>query len=183
MAGKKNYINNSEFLVLLENYQKIKKQAIEKGHPIPSIPDDIGVCILEIARGLARRPNFSAYTFKEDMISDGIENCFQYIDNFDPKVSNNPFSYFTQIVYYAFLRRINTESKQSYVKFKSFENHDLFTDHKYETKKHVNLIKSIVNEKTQDIITRFEERLMNKAAKKNVNDPDDGEINLELFME
>jgi hypothetical protein len=74
---------------------------------------------------------------------DGIQNCFQYIDNFDPAISSNPFSYFTQIIYYAFLRRIEFESKQTYVKFKSFETHDLFTNHQYESKKHVNLIHSI----------------------------------------
>jgi len=182
--AKKNYINNAEFLVLLANYQKIKKKAIKKGDPIPPIPDEIGVCILEIARGLARRSNFSAYTFKEEMISDGIENCFQYIDNFNPDVSNNPFSYFTQIIYFAFLRRIHAESKQSYVKFKSFENHELFTDHKYETKKHVNLINTIINEKTQDIITKFEEKMLNKAANKKVaEDDDEEEFNLESFME
>lgn len=179
----KNYINNSEFLVLLANYQKVKRAALKKGKDVPPIPNEIGTCILEIARGLARRPNFSAYTFKEDMISDGIENCFQYIDNFNPEISSNPFSYFTQIVYYAFLRRIYTESKQSYVKFKSFQNHDLFTNHKHETKKHVNLINTIINDKTQDIITKFEEKMLAKATNKKVLKDDDEIINLELFME
>jgi len=178
--AKKNYIDNQEFLKQLKAYQKTKKKAINSGDPIPKIPDDIGICILEIARGLARRPNFSAYTFKEEMISDGIENCFQYIDNFDPKVSKNPFSYFTQIIYYAFLRRIHSESKQTYVKFKSFETHDLYTNHKYEAKKHVNLINTVINEKTQDIITKFEERMAKvppPETKENLP------LNLESFME
>jgi hypothetical protein len=179
--ANKNYINNTEFLEKLAKYQKSKKKAIKNNEPIPPIPDDIGICILDIARGLARRPNFSAYTFKEEMISDGIENCFQYLDNFDPKISKNPFSYFTQIVYYAFLRRIQSESKQTYVKFKAFENHELYTNHKHETKKHVNLINSIVNEKTQDIIIKFEERMAAKSVKKPILEIED--LNLESFME
>ena len=50
------------------------------------------------------------------MISDGIENCLQYLDNFNPKTSNNPFAYFTQIIYYAFVRRIQKEKKQITIK-------------------------------------------------------------------
>ena len=174
-----NYINNEEFIKILNRYKKEKKKAIKNKEPIPHIPEDIGLAILNIARGLARRPNFSGYTFKEDMISDGVENCINYIDNFDSKISKNPFSYFTQIIYYAFLRRIEFESKQSYVKYKSFEVSELYSDHKHERKKHVNLIKSIINEKTQDTITKFETRQSNKStkSKKSKN------INLELFME
>lgn len=178
---KKNYINNEELLKSLKAYKKEKAKATKTGAPVPPIPDDIGVAILQIARGLARKPNFSAYTFKEEMISDGIQNCFQYIDNFDPAISSNPFSYFTQIIYYAFLRRIEFESKQTYVKFKSFEAHDLFTNHQYESKKHVNLIHSIINEKTQDIITKFESKMESRSI--SVNEQEQGPINLELFME
>jgi len=175
---KKNYINNQDFLKSLQQYKKEKKKAIKAGSPIPRIPDDIGTAILEIAKGLARRPNFSSYTFKEEMISDGIENCFLYLDNFNPKVSKNPFSYFTQIIYYAFLRRIYSESKQSYVKFKSFESHELFTNHQFETKKHVNLISTILNEKTNDIVSKFEEK-MNKPIPPKKKEG----TNLETFME
>jgi DNA-directed RNA polymerase specialized sigma subunit len=70
---------------------------------------------------LSHKPNFSGYTYKEDMISDGIENCLLYIDNFDPEKSNNPFAYFTQIIYYAFLRRIAKEKKVLYTKLKYTE--------------------------------------------------------------
>ena len=52
------------------------------------------------------------------MISDGVENCLQYLDNFNPTKSNNPFAYFTQIIYYAFVRRIQKEKKQVKVKQK-----------------------------------------------------------------
>ena len=85
------------------------------------INDYIGQCFLDIANGLSNRPNFINYTFKEDMVFDGVENCIRYCHNFDPDKSKNPFSYFTQIVYYAFLRRIEKEKKQSYIKFKMTE--------------------------------------------------------------
>ena len=64
------------------------------------------------------------YTFREDMVSDGIENCLQYIHNFNPNKSNNPFAYFTQIIYYAFIRRIQREKKQTHVKHKLIEKQD-----------------------------------------------------------
>jgi hypothetical protein len=56
------------------------------------------------------------------MISDGIENCLLYIDNFDPEKYSNPFAYFTQIIYYAFLRRIQKEKKHMYIRYKSMQN-------------------------------------------------------------
>jgi hypothetical protein len=180
LGKKKNYVDNATFLKLLANYKKSKKKAVKNNLPIPSIPDEIGVIILDIANGLARRPNFSGYSFKEEMISDGIENCLNYLDNFDPKISSNPFSYFTQIVFFAFLRRIQFESKQTYVKFKSFEHHELFTNHEYERKKHVDLVKTIINENTQSIISKFEEKMGNK---KTTTEEPPIEINLGLLME
>ena len=80
--------------------------------------DYIGKCFLKIANHLSYRPNFINYTFRDDMISDGIENCLQYLDNFNPAKSNNPFAYFTQIIYYAFVRRIQKEKKQVTIKHK-----------------------------------------------------------------
>jgi hypothetical protein len=74
-----------------------------------------------IAENLSHRPNFLSYTFRDEMISDAIENCVMYVDNFDPTKSQNPFAYFTQIVYYAFLRRIQKEKTQLYVKYKATE--------------------------------------------------------------
>lgn len=176
--AKKNYVDNVAFLKSLDDYKARKQLAIENGTTIPPIPDDIGIVILNIANGLARRPNFSGYSFREEMVSDGIENCLHYLGNFDPNISSNPFSYFTQIVFFAFLRRIQFESKQTYIKFKSFEHHELFTNHVHEKKKHVDLVKSIINENTQSIITKFEDRM---ATKKKLVEQID--INLELLME
>lgn len=176
--AKKNYVDNVAFLKSLDDYKARKQLAIKNATTIPPIPDDIGIVILNIANGLARRPNFSGYSFREEMVSDGIENCLHYLGNFDPNISSNPFSYFTQIVFFAFLRRIQFESKQTYIKFRSFEHHELFTNHEHETKKHVSLVKSIINENTQSIITKFEERM---ATKKKLVEQID--INLELLME
>jgi hypothetical protein len=92
------------------------KDAVVADDEGPSITDFMGVCFLKIANGLSYRPNFINYTYKQEMISDGIENCLQYLHNFDPEKSNNPFAYFTQIIYYAFLRRIQKEKKQAHVK-------------------------------------------------------------------
>ena len=78
-----------------------------------------------IAQRLATRPNFSGYMYKDEMVSDGIENCLQYIHNFDPEKSSNPFAYFTQIIWYAFLRRISKEKKQMYIKFKASQRQTL----------------------------------------------------------
>jgi len=88
----------------------------------PPVSNYIGECFLKIATHLSYRPNFINYTYRDDMISDGIENCLQYVHNFNPEKSNNPFAYFTQIIYYAFLRRIAKEKKQTHVKNKIIQN-------------------------------------------------------------
>jgi DNA-directed RNA polymerase specialized sigma subunit len=116
---KKNYVNNADLLEALIQYQKDCKEAEDSGDEKPVVPDYIGKCIYQIATRLATKPNFSGYSYKDDMISDGIENCLQYMHNFDAEKSQNPFAYFTQIIWYAFLRRIQKEKKQMYIRFKS----------------------------------------------------------------
>ena len=118
---KEHYVNNKEFLEALVIYRKKVNEAKNAGEPHPKVPDYIGECFLKIATHLSYRPNFVNYMFKDDMICDGIENCLQYIDNFDPAKSTNPFAYFTQIIYYAFLRRIQKEKKQMEIKNKILE--------------------------------------------------------------
>lgn len=112
------YVNNADFLAAIVEMRAKKKEAEEKGLPKPIVSNYIGECILKIATHLSYKPNFINYSYRDDMILDGVENCIQYIDNFDPTKSNNPFAYFTQIIYYAFLRRIAKEKKQSYIKGK-----------------------------------------------------------------
>ena len=115
------YVNNKEFLAAIIDYKDEIIIAEKRGLPKPVIPRYIGECFLKIATHLSYRPNFINYTYREEMISDGIENCLQYATNFNPEKSNNPFAYFTQIIYYAFLRRIAKEKKQSHVKNKMIE--------------------------------------------------------------
>ena len=115
------YVNNKEFLQALENYFAEVERAALNDDPKPVIPRYIGECFLKIANHLSYKPNFVNYMFKDDMICDGIENCVRYINNFNPEKSKNPFAYFTQIIYYAFLRRISQEKKQLEIKNKILE--------------------------------------------------------------
>jgi len=117
-SKKEHYVNNKEFLEAMKAYKKLCNKAKRDKQPKPRVTDYIGECFLKIANHLSYRPNFINYTFRDDMISDGIENCLQYLDNFDPEKSNNPFAYFTQIIYFAFVRRIQKEKKQTIIKSK-----------------------------------------------------------------
>ena len=115
------YVNNKECLAALIAYREDREIAEAKGLPKPVIPRYIGECFLKIATHLSFKPNFVNYMFKDDMVSDGIENCVQYIHNFNPEKSQNPFAYFTQIIHYAFLRRIQREKRQLEIKNKILE--------------------------------------------------------------
>lgn len=120
--AKKNYVNNAKFLEAMIEYKQTVKEAEDSGDPSPVIPDYIGECLYQIATRLSFKPNFINYSYREDMISDGLENAVICINNFDPEKSKNPFAYFTQVIYYAFIRRIQKEKKQLYVKHKVIEN-------------------------------------------------------------
>lgn len=133
------YVNNKEFLEAIIQRKELIKEAEEAGAPTPQISNYLGECILKIANHLSYRPNFINYTYREEMISDGIENCLQYIDKFDPEKSKNPFAYFTQIIYYAFLRRIAKEKKQTHVRNKMIESvsYESWTVNEGDTNKYV----------------------------------------------
>ena len=140
MNKKKNthYVDNKKFLEELKKWKDQCKDAEEAGDEKPQITNYIGECFLKIANGLSYRPNFINYTYRQEMISDGIENCLQYIHNFNPEKSKNPFAYFTQIIYYAFIRRINKEKKQTHVKNKMIEkqDYDMFTTMEHDDTKY-----------------------------------------------
>ena len=110
------YVDNKKFLEAMKEWKQRCKEAEEEGDPQPPVTNYIGECFLKIANHLSYRPNFINYTYRDEMISDGIENCLQYCSNFNPEKSNNPFAYFTQIIYYAFIRRIQKEKKQITIK-------------------------------------------------------------------
>lgn len=128
MAKKKtkHYVNNKDFLAAMVEFRNSVKEAKAKGLERPRITPYIGECIMKIAVHLSHKPNFFGYSYKEEMISDGIENCLLYIDNFDPEKSKNPFAYFTQIIYFAFLRRLQKEEKQRYTKYKYSDEMNIF---------------------------------------------------------
>ena len=120
-ARSEHYVNNKEFLAAIVAYKQSVADAVELDKPTPRITNYLGECFLKIATHLSYKPNFVNYMFKDDMVCDGIENCVQYINNFDPAKSSNPFAYFTQIIHYAFLRRIQREKRQLEVKNKILE--------------------------------------------------------------
>ena len=170
-----NYINNEDFLNAMIEYKKEIALAEEKGEQSPPVPDYIGECFLLIAERLSYRPNFINYAFKEDMISDGIENCLQYVHNFNPEKSLNPFAYFTQIIYWAFVRRIQKEKKHLYVKYKEMERLQYLEDNidqnehgkgEYMTEVASNDMRIMIG----DFIAEFEQKKAAKRKKKIVSE-------------
>jgi len=127
MSRKKSehYVDNKKFLEAMIEYKDRCNKAKKRNRKNPPVTNYIGECFLKIANHLSYRPNFINYTFRDEMISDGIENCLQYLSNFNPKKSKNPFAYFTQIIYYAFIRRIQKEKKQVNIKVKLIEDSNL----------------------------------------------------------
>jgi len=163
------YVDNKQLYKCIVAYRESVLDARDKGLPRPLIPNYIGECILMIANRLSTKPNFINYSYREEMVSDGVENCICYIDNFDPVKSDNPFAYFTQIIYYAFLRRILKEKKQTYIKHKTLENsmllNELFEQGEFSeqefTPTHMD-----VNDDMYDFIKTFEDNLMSKKKKR-----------------
>ena len=149
---KEHYVDNKKFLHELIIYRNKIAQAAEAGDPKPRVTNYIGECFLKIATHLSYRPNFINYMYREDMIGDGIENCIQYIHNFDPEKSSNPFSYFTQIVYYAYLRRIAKEKRQQAIREKILERkgfEEVFHSDTNDNHSDMNYIKSRVESNTR----------------------------------
>ncbi len=178
------YVDNQQFLESMIEYQKEIKEAKEADAPPPVIPEYLGECFMKIAKRLSFRPNFINYAFRDDMISDGIENCIQYMNNFNPEKSSNPFAYFTQIIYYAFIRRIQKEKKQLYIKYKTMDSqaamsenveisqHDQEQNYSYETMTNDQKVNMY------NFISNFEE---SKKKKKAIAKKKSG-TSLELFM-
>jgi len=163
--AKRNYVNNKDLLAAMVDYKASCQEAEEAGDKKPRVPDYIGECILQIATRLATKPNFSGYSYKEDMISDGIENCLLYISNFNPDKSNNPFAYFTQIIWYAFLRRIAKEKKQMYIRFKSSQAF-LAAGQTYEGDEDLSLHLNTAADYMNSFIEDFEDKLNRDKQKK-----------------
>lgn len=117
------YINKDRLYAEFVKHKKRTEEARKAGKEDPRLPDYIGKCFIDLADGLGRRDNFSKYSYLDEMKADGIENCIMAANNFDPERSEqNPFGYFSKIIWWAFLRRIDKEKKQNYIKYKSMQN-------------------------------------------------------------
>ena len=180
-TNKIHYVDNAKFLEAMIEYKREYNKSKESDTDLPMISEYLGSVFLKIAQRLSFRPNFINYAFKNDMISDGIENCLHYIHNFNPEKSNNPFAYFTQIIYYAFIRRIQKEKKQLYIKYKSMQNYQTAPEYMDQEKSNNNFISLSDYENSDfkvmvdDFVETFEKSRKKKAVKKS-------ESNLELFM-
>jgi hypothetical protein len=163
---KQNYINNKDLYDALTAYLLACSTAEELGKPLPIVPQYIAESIFSIATRLARRPNFSEYSYKDDMIMDGVENCLQYIRNFNPEKYKNPFAYFTQIIWYAFLRRIQKEKKEMYIRYKS--SHRLLSEGGTYDSEEIQLHLNTSADYIEDFVATYEEKMTankNKAKK------------------
>lgn len=164
------YVDNKELYKVIVEYRDAVLKAKEDGAEKPRIPNYVGECILMIANRLSTKPNFINYSYREEMISDGVENCICYIDNFDPLKSTNPFAYFTQIIYYAFLRRILKEKKQTYIKHKTLENsmllNELYEQGEFSEQEFTPTHIDLDNDNMFDFIKNFEDNLLSKKKKR-----------------
>ena len=179
MSKQKHYINNADFLKALVDYKEECKAAEKDGKPEPKIPNYIGECFMKIAEGLSHKPNFINYTYRDEMIADGIENCLMYFNNFDPTKSNNPFAYFTQIIYYAFLRRIQKEKKQLYVKYKATEQAGILDEFEMLESADGTMKQFELYDNIAEFIENYEEAKQAKKESKTVKKPK----GIEKFME
>ena len=123
---KPHYVNNREFSEAVFDYATEARAAKESNSDMPVVTDYIASCFIKIAEGLSHRPNFVRYTYREEMVMDAVENCLRAIGNYNIEAATrtgkpNAFSYFTQICYFAFIRRITKEKKQQDIKFKYIE--------------------------------------------------------------
>ena len=182
--SKVHYVDNAKFLEEMIEYKRQYQISINNDKELPIISEYLGSVFLNIAQRLSFIPNFINYAFKNDMISDGIENCLHYIHNFDPEKSKNPFAYFTQIIYYAFIRRIQKEKKQLYIKYKSMQNYEIspeyveYMNYDEDYKVSSDFKNSDFRVVVDEFVHNFEETKKKKAAVKKKIEP----TTLELFM-
>lgn len=158
----RHYVNNKTLYEEMIKYKEKVKQAKVDEKPAPQIPNYVGECFLLICNKLSTKPNFMNYSYRDEMIADAIENCVVAAHSFDPDKSSNPFAYFTQIAWNAFIRRIAKEKKQAYIKHKNFEHSNLLDELLEET---YNTGQATHNEYSDDIIKSFESKLTIKKAK------------------
>jgi DNA-directed RNA polymerase specialized sigma subunit len=179
----RHYVDNKKLYGEMIRYTEQCNQAKAQGLPRPKVPEYIGYAIFKIAEKLASKSNFVNYTYKDDMIADGIETCIRYVDRFDPDKSDKPFSYFTQIIYFAFLQRIQKEKKQTYIKHKVLENSVLMnTLVEMDGEGTLQFDAAYIDLDTDKIISLVEKFEKKKGVKKILDEEDDPQDDL-LFTE
>ena len=127
---KPHYVSNKDFSAAVVEYCTKAQKSKSEGNPLPVVPDYIATCFLKIAEGLSHKANFVRYTYREEMVMDAVENCLKAIENYNIEAATrsgkpNAFAYFTQISWYAFLRRIQKEKKQQDIKLKFISEADV----------------------------------------------------------
>lgn len=165
------YINNKTLYLAMIQYKNSVDEAKKEGLSKPQVTRYIGESILLICNNLAKKPNFSGYTYKQDMISDGIMDCIAAVDNFNPDKTNNPFAYFTQIAWNAFLRRIQKEKKQTYIKHKNYENSILLEENWEHSTPQLK-----TNEYSDEVVRNYENKLTKPKKQSKIT-------GIELFSE
>lgn len=170
-----NYVDNKKFYQEIVKYRAALKEAREQGKEDPRMPDYIGKCIWQIAERLSTKPCFVNYSFRDEMVADGIENCILYFKDYDPDYNAsgnpnyqpNPFAYFTQVIYYAFIR-ISKEEKNRYTIYKNFQEtitnlhgNELLMDGDDN-----HLLPSTMYDNINDFMSRFEAKEEAKKAKR-----------------
>jgi len=165
---KPHYVDNQKFYAEIVEYRKKLQEARDAGLEDPRIPNYIGECIWKIANKLSTKPCFMNYSYREEMVSDGIENCILYFKDYDPAIGQNPFAYFTQVIYYAFLRRINKEEKNRYAMYKHFQE-NIINQHDISLLKDSDdnlLLPMQMYDNINDFMSRFEEKEEKKKIKR-----------------
>jgi len=165
--AKQHYVDSKKFLTEYVRYATVRDDAVAQGLPKPPITDYLGDCIQKICTHLAFKPNFINYSFRDDMIADAIENCLMYFDNFDPAISTQIFSYYTQTAYFAFLRRIAIEKKQTYIKHKFLEHtmlFDVLASPSNDDDSAMDLKANLNNDYMNDFVTNYEQSLEKTRA-------------------
>jgi DNA-directed RNA polymerase specialized sigma24 family protein len=164
------YVDNKALYEALVTWQKETRKAHRKKLPKPPLPDFVAECMMKMANRLSQKAGFVNYTYREDMVGDALESCLRYIHNFNPAKSTNAFAYITQIIHNAFIRRIQKEQKQLYVKMRIVDNAD-FTD-SYERQSgddnhYNNSYVTYLQENKGDVISKFENWKESKKTKAN----------------
>lgn len=165
---KNHYVDNEKFLQEIIDYKKRLAEAKTLGKEEPRVSEYIGKCIYLIAENLSHKPRFMNYSFRDELVSDAIENCFLYFNNFNPDISRNPFAYFTQIIYFAFHRRISKEEKNRYIIYKKFQESVLDTSDAalMIDSDDQHLISSTMYDNLNEFIKKFEKREAEKKEKR-----------------